>query len=323
MTAMDILHISGSGQVTHLESLASLPAEGFVWIDCIREQDTGWAVEIEQLTGVAIHERHVRDSFNLAHPSFYDSTQDYEMLIFRGLGVNSENEEFKTRPTAFFLLDRLLVTIRPADSVSVSQVKPRLLERTVRIPMRPVGMMHLLLTAMVDRFLALREPLTVRFETWRDELLDPKNPFDDWMIVLNHTSYLRKLEYLCDEQQHALMAWREDSDIEFDDHLKVRYMDLQEHIGRVLKFAAEQRSEAESVVQLHFSAVAHKTNEIMRVLTVLSAIFLPLGLVAGIFGMNFEYMPELKIHNAYFFALGGMAGLAVTLLVVFRIKRWI
>jgi len=73
---------------------------------------------------------------------------------------------------------------------------------------------------------------------------------------------------------------------------------------------------------LHFSAVAHRTNEIMRVLTVLSAIFLPLGLVAGIFGMNFEYMPELKMHNAYFFALGGMVTLAVVLLIIFRVKRW-
>jgi len=69
--------------------------------------------------------------------------------------------------------------------------------------------------------------------------------------------------------------------------------------------------------------VAHRTNEIMRMLTVLSAIFLPLSLVAGIFGMNFEYMPELKMHYAYFFALGGMVMLAVVLLILFRIKRWI
>jgi len=58
-------------------------------------------------------------------------------------------------------------------------------------------------------------------------------------------------------------------------------------------------------------------------LTVLSAIFLPLSLVAGIFGMNFENMPELKWHYAYFFVLGGMVTLAVVLLVLFRIKRWI
>ncbi|MGD8483480.1 MAG: CorA family divalent cation transporter, partial [Thioalkalispiraceae bacterium] len=137
-----------------------------------------------------------------------------------------------------------------------------------------------------------------------------------------YTSDLRKLENLCEEQIEALQEWREDTVTEFDDHISVRFNDLVEHIERVLKFSVAQKQEAEALVQLHFSAVAHRTNEIMRVLTVLSAIFLPLSLVAGIFGMNFEYMPELKMHNAYFFALGGMATIAVILLIIFRIKRW-
>jgi magnesium transporter len=214
------------------------------------------------------------------------------------------------------------VTIRPEDSVSVAQVKPRLLNKSVRIPRRPAGLMHLLMTIMVDRYLALREPLMERFDAWRESLLDPRNPFSDYMSVLNYTSDLRKLERLCDEQIQALASWQEETDTEFDDHIAVRYRDLNEHIRRVLSFASAQKQEAEALVQMHFSAVAHRTNEIVRLLTVLSAIFLPLSLVAGIFGMNFEYMPELKMHYAYFFALGGMLLLAVVLLVIFKIKRW-
>lgn len=103
----------------------------------------------------------------------------------------------------------------------------------------------------------------------------------------------------------------------------MRFNDLVEHVQRVQKFAIDQKHEAEALVQMHFSAVAHRTNEIMRVLTVLSAIFLPLSFLAGIFGMNFEYMPELKIHYAYYFALGGMLSIAIALLVLFRKKRWI
>ena len=88
-------------------------------------------------------------------------------------------------------------------------------------------------------------------------------------------------------------------------------------------YAEDQQSEVESLVQLHFSAVAHRTNEIMRVLTVVSAIFLPLSFVAGVFGMNFEIMPGLKHPYGYFIALGGMAVVAVGLLVLFRVRRWI
>lgn len=319
---MDILLIE-SERVTQLAELpGSMPESGFLWLDIIREQDSDWYQQVLALTGTVIHDRHINDSLNLQHPSYYDGMDEYEMLIFRGLSPAEQTHDFLTRPAVFFLMPGMLVTIRPADSVSVAKIKPRLMDKAVRIPKRPAGLMHLLMTIMVDRFLALRKPITERFEMWRDELLDPRSPFQDWMTVMGYTSDLRKLEQLCEEQIEALQEWREDTFTEFDDHLTVRFNDLVEHIERVLKFAVSQKQESEALVQLHFSAVAHRTNEIMRVLTLISAIFLPLSLIAGIFGMNFEYMPELKIHNAYFFALGGMAALAIILLVIFKIKRW-
>lgn len=320
---MDILLID-TDQVTQLKALPEgLPEKGFIWLDVVRGMDNDWPQHLNKLSGVTIHERHLSDCLNDAHPSHYDSTNQYEMLIFRGLSPAGQTTAFNTRPTVFFLLDRILVTIRPEDSVSVATVKPRLLDKVIRIPRRPAGLMHLLMTIMVDRFMATREPLLERFDKWRSELLDPRNPFEDWMAIMNYTSDLRKLERLCDEQITALQFWREDTEIELDDHMAVRYNDLVEHVQRVLKFAANQMQESEALVQMHFSAVAHRTNEIMRVLTLLSAIFLPLGLIAGIFGMNFEYMPELKMHYAYFFVLGGMVTLAVVLLILFRIKRWL
>lgn len=320
---MDILHIDKE-QVTQLAELpASLPTSGYLWIDIVRDQDLSWYEQVQSLTGITIHERHIKDSLNITHPSHYDGTQDYEMLIFRGLSPAGQTSEFKTRPAVFFITRQLLVTIRPEDSVSVAQIKPRLLDKTVRIPRRPAGLMHQLMTIMVDRFLAVREPLLERFDEWRTDLLDPKNPFSDWMSVMNYTSDLRKLARLCDEQLTALQSWQEDTATEFDDHIAVRFNDLIEHVQRIVKFTADQKYEAEALVQMHFSAVAHRTNEIMRVLTVLSGIFLPLGLIAGIFGMNFKYMPELELRYAYFFALGGMVTLAVVLLIIFRKKHWI
>jgi magnesium transporter len=319
---MDILHINDD-QVTQLEGMPdSMPPAGFLWLDIVRDEDQDWYLDVEKLTGIIIHDRHINDSLNLQHPSYYDGMDEYEMLIFRGLSPAGQTHDFTTRPAVFFLLSQLLVTIRPADSVSVAKLKPRLMDKAVRIPKRPAGLMHLLMTIMVDRFLALRIPLGDRFDLWRNELLDPRSPFQDWMAVMSYTSDLRKLSNLCEEQINALQEWREDTATAFDDHIAVRFNDLIEHIERVLKFSVSQKLEAEALVQLHFSAVAHRTNEIMRVLTVLSAIFLPLSLVAGIFGMNFEYMPELKVHYAYFFTLGGMAALAVILLIIFRIKRW-
>lgn len=319
---MDILSLANRAQPQTLESVDKLPSEGFLWLDFVRDTAQDWANLVQQLSGISVHERHVHDSLNAQHPSYAEATQNYEMVIFRGLSPQGTTGHFETRPTVFFLFDHLFVTIRPTDSISIKQVRERLLAQECRIPARPAGLMHLILSAQVDRFLAMREPLAAQLDRWRRDLLDPRHPFDDWMTLMNYGSQLRKMQMVFEEQEEAVIAWRDGTDIEIDDHLSVRLNDLIEHIRRVSRFTADHQGEVEALVNLHFSAVAHRTNEIMRVLTVLSAIFLPLSLVAGIFGMNFDHMPELHYQYAYFFALGGMLVLGVVLLVLFRIKRW-
>ena len=319
---MEILYFQNKEKPADLTKVDELPAEGFIWLDVTRGEEAEWVGLVKELTGVNIHDRHVIDTQNLLHPSFFDSTSDYEMLVFRGLASTDSVKSFDSRPTVLLLFEHLLVTIRPQDSHSIPLIKEYLRKRGSRIPLRPAGLMHLILSAIVDRFLEVREPLTLQLEEWRRNLLDPKNPFDDWMALMQQRDKLRTLELLCDEQEDAITLWRDKTTIELDDHIAVRYNDLLEHIRRVTKFAADQQAGIESLVQLHFSAVAHRTNEIMRLLTVVSAIFLPLSLVAGIFGMNFENMPELHYKNAYFFALGGMVSAAVIMLAIFRWKRW-
>ena len=216
----------------------------------------------------------------------------------------------------------MLVTVRPEDSRSVRSVKERMLSQSGRQPADPAALMHLILNAMVDRFLALREPLTRQMEYWTERLIDPRRRSDKWFRVMNHRKQLRRLEILCDEQEDAIVTWRDSTRQELGEGLFVRYTDLLEHIRRVGKFAIGQQHEVEGLMQLHFSAVAHRTNEIMRLLTVLSAIFLPLTLIAGIYGMNFDNMPELHSRNGYFLTLAGMLLLAVGLLAWFRWKKW-
>ena len=320
---MDIIYIPESGDPEQRDSIDHLPAQGYVWLDIERESGTDWVELVARLSRVALHEGHVKDSLNPRHPSFYDGTSEYEMIIFRSLAPDSGEGQFASHATAFFLLDRLLVTVRPAESRSFPVVKTRLLSKQGRVSRRTFGLMHQIMNTMVDRFLAMREPLTGQLERWRHDLLDPHHPYSDWMELMDYQSQLRSLSLLCEGQEDAIQQWREETSVEMDEHMTVRFNDLIEHIGRITRFAGEQQKEVEALVQLHFSAVAHRTNDIVRVLTVVSVIFLPLTLVAGIFGMNFQYMPELGYRYGYFLALGGMLGLALVLLIIFRIKHWI
>lgn len=79
--------------------------------------------------------------------------------------------------------------------------------------------MHIILSAMIDRFLAIREPLAQQLEHWSGDLLDPKYLFNDWLALMNYRSQLGILELLCEGQEDAIGQWRENTDIDLNDHL--------------------------------------------------------------------------------------------------------
>ncbi|MDH5344583.1 MAG: metal transporter, partial [Gammaproteobacteria bacterium] len=99
--------------------------------------------------------------------------------------------------------------------------------------------------------------------------------------------------------------------------------DLFENMDRLATLCQLNQELAVDLLNSHLSIVSHRLNIVMRVLTVATIVFLPLGLMAGIYGMNFEHMPELSWRYAYFTLLGLMASTATGLIIYFRRKRWL
>ena len=96
-----------------------------------------------------------------------------------------------------------------------------------------------------------------------------------------------------------------------------------EHIERVVHHVRRLEQNAETAVQMHFSAQSNRTNDIMRTLTVLTAIFLPLNLIAGIFGMNFDFLPLIHTSSGFWWAMSAMLLIALALVLVFWRKRYL
>jgi magnesium transporter len=306
-----------------LDDAAPLPAAGFVWLDLAYDEIDRLAPEVRRLIGVEIFEDHLLDVRNLGHPSYFDNTDDYEMVIFRGLAPAQPGKGVESRPMTIFRFDRLLATVRPPDSRSAAQVKSRFIGEPRRQPRNPDELMHRLLSAMVDHYLDLRKPLTERLERWQSQLLNPRHPFNDWQTLLKARVELRTLEDLCEGQHDAVQEWRDYRLQDMNTELQVRFSDLIEHIHRVLDHVRRTESTIESAVQLHFSAVAYRTSEIMRTLTIITAIFMPLTLITGIFGMNFEMIPGLHNSWGFFASIGLMLIVAAVMLIVFRRRRWL
>ena len=152
-----------------------------------------------------------------------------------------------------------------------------------------------------------------------------------------HFGFLHALQDLCEEQQDAMQEWLDTlrelplTAYHADpaqaqarrDQLVARARDVMEHIDRVLHHARRLEQSAETAVQIHFSAQGHRTNDIMRTLTAVTAIFLPLNLFTGFFGMNFEHLPLIHSTEGMWVALALLALLAGGILAIFWRRRYL
>jgi magnesium transporter len=319
---MDLWRIEPGKPAALMASGELLPEQGFAWLDVAYEEVDQVQAEVERLTGVRIFDVHIGDAKNLSHPSYFDNADTYEMVVFRGLSPESTVDEIVTRPMTFFNFDKLLVTVRAADSRSVAQVKSRFVNLSGKSPQGPDDLMQRLLSAMVDHYLDLRQPLAQRLESWQHLLLDPRKPFRDWVKLLESRQQIRRLQNLSEEQRDAIQEWRDYRIADLSQAMHARFADIVEHIERVLNHARTIESQAESAVQLYFAAMSHRTTEIMRLLTLITAIFMPLTLITGIFGMNFDFIPGLHRSYGFWLSVVAMVGVVIGMLVYFRHKHW-
>lgn len=322
---MQIYQLNRQGEIPkRLETIETLPSEGFVWLDFTRDEAADWPLWAERLTGQKVHEAHVHDSFNGDHPSYYDGTEDYDMLIFKGLtpeACDSPSRLIVTRSAAFFLFDRLLITVHAAENLSFQKVKEKFCETRLRFPSTPFGLVHSILDLMVDRYLTIVDELEDRLESLQDALLNPSDPFDDWQELLHYRKQAHEFELLCEHNLQAIGTWRRRMRVELTENQRVRLDDLTEHLTRVQSHGDALQKDVEVAVQLHFAAMSHRTNEIVRTLTAVSIIFFPMTLITGIYGMNFDNMPELHTRHGYFVVLGVITALGLGLLWVLKRRK--
>ncbi len=320
---IEIIAFRKDGKAQILEDPTDIIDFPLIWFDIDRSQPN-WYEAIKTVIEFEIDEKHLLDSLNELHPSFFDGTQGYDMVIFRGLCQGATVEKLKTEQTAFFLFEHCLITVHSQDNLAVQTVKKRLLSngyKTHHLPFQPMALMHQILDVMVTQFLVLREPLSEKLDSWRLRLVH--NNFREWASLINHKRQLRKLEILGEQQVDTLMGWREETREVLDESLMVRYNDLVEHVHRVLNHVKNLQNEIEFLIQLHFSVQSQRTNQTIVLLTLVSIVFLPLNLIASIFGMNFAQLPLLENSYGFFYVLGSMGLLAGSLLWWFKWNRWL
>jgi Mg2+ and Co2+ transporter CorA len=318
---------------------------------------------LQLLCGTQLVDLHVSDLLNNQLPSHYDYTSQYDMLVFRRLAAGQTETDLSqpgeplhqptkrsgppvlkridTSPVGFAVFDRVLLTVHPAGCTVREAYALKLLTATthearangVKLPPNPADMMLRIVNLMVDGYLDLRRELTRQMDHWQSQLLKPGSRFTNWSSVLDARLALHQLDEICEDQRSALQDWIDSIETWPDgdtpaaqrdrELLKVRSRDVLEHIERVVHHVRRMEQSAETAVQMHFSAQSNRTNDIMRTLTALTAVFLPLNLITGFFGMNFEFLPAIHSATGFWWTFGLMVLLVVVVVSVFWRKRYL
>ncbi|MCG6861022.1 MAG: magnesium transporter CorA family protein [Chromatiaceae bacterium] len=294
----------------------------FFWLD-VERSESDWQEKALPWLRVRLHDRHVQDTLNDTHPPYYDGMDDYDLLVVRALHPDCPPRAPETRPVAFILTGTAVVSVRPPGDPLFAKLHQRFLASKRKSPTSPAMLFYLLLDQVTNALLAHRESTSELLTQWQERLLDPDHKFDDWQPLMGLRGGLRRLEAIIEAQMDAVDEWREQTSSPLDASLAVRYNDLQEHLRRVYHHAVVVQQDIDALVQIYFSASAQRTNEILRFLTILSAVFLPLNLLAGLFGMNFTHLPLLAAWYGPWILIGVMLLLVSGLLLWFRRLRWL
>lgn len=349
------MRLIGIAQNSHEYTQApnSLEADEFLWLSCARSEFETRLAEIQdlliRLDGKPLLDFHIQDLLSTQQPSHYDYTSYYDVIVFRRLAVcdssasNADSDDcdqltldgsVATEPVGFVIFDNVLLTVHDdlllrdlfaSKLLDDNTASTGRLRRTgAHLPTSPDELMLRLVDFVVDGYTGLRR-LTQQLDMWQTALLSVDTSPTNWQSLFKARNALQQLEDLCEDQGVAIKAWQEsiedeDSDIEL---LEVRARDVLEHIERSRAHVHRLQSALESAIQLHFSATANRTNHVMRTLTVLTAIFLPLNLLTGLFGMNFANMFLTKYSWGFWLVLLLMVGNTVFLVHYFWRKHYL
>lgn len=307
--------------IAALESLAE-PNQQY-WFNLAGLHDLKHVEEIG--THFKIHKLILEDILNTSHRPKFEDEGNALFIVLKMLRLNQTEDESRIDAEQISLLiyaDKLLLFQETNEDV-FNPIRERLQKATTRIRTKGTDYLaYALLDAVIDHYIMIIEELGERVEQLEQDLLnDPKElhlqQIKQLKIELN---YLRKtirpvLEVVVQFRKSESLLIQPDT---------VPYLqDLHDHIVHATESIELYREMLKDQLDMYNSHVANKLNDIMRVLTIFSVIFIPMTFLAGIYGTNFEYLPELSYRYAYPVFWAAMLLIAGTMLYFFKRKKWL
>jgi magnesium transporter len=270
-----------------------------------------------------IHPLILADMLNTTQRPKFEESDGHLLAVCKMFSYDDENNEVLAEQVSLLIGSDYLITLQERYGDVFEPVRERIRKSKGRIrKMGPDYLAYALIDVIIDSYYVVLEKIGERLEVLEKSILERPSPDDlNELHVLkrNMISLRRSIWPLRDVVKEFY-----DSESEIIHKDTEPFMrDLYDHVVQVVDVIESYRETLSGLADFYLSSVSNRMNEIMKVLTIFAAVFIPLTFIAGIYGMNFEYMPELKWKYSYFIVLGVFGVVAVGLLLFFKRKRWV
>jgi magnesium transporter len=264
----------------------------------------------------------LEDIVNTEQRPKIDEYDDYIFAVFRMLYI-SEEDEIIGEHIAIVLLENTVLVFQEVKADVFNGLRDRITGKLGRIRTRGADYLFFaLLDAMVDHYFLAIENLNNRIENLEEEVYNNPDPIVAKNIqqLKKEVLKIRRWIYPVKELISRLID-SENPLITKDTKLFLR--DVHDHTVEINESLQIYREMSMSLMEMYMSNMSNKMNEVMKVLTIMASIFIPLTFIAGIYGMNFDHMPELHSKNGYYYVWAVMIVLFIGMMFYFKKKKWL
>src|SRR5436190_2750951 len=316
------VHRNGATEpATRIDRSWLIPASGaIVWVDLAAPSIPESLVLTDTFH---FHPLSVEDAMSERQYPKVEAYDGYLYVILHGIESMAAEHCFATHDVDFFVGPNYLVTVHDGDSRSIADLRDHATRNAKILAEGPVALFHRIVDTMVDHYRPEIDKLEDRLDTLEDDIFktaDPRRVRE----ILDEKRQVASLRRIVIPQRDVIARLARRDFVDVSTEMSFRFRDVYDHLVRVSDDALMFQDRITGMLDAHLSNVSFRLNEVMKVLTLVTVLFMPPTLVAGIWGMNVP-LPHLPGGDAaqFWWVVGGMAGITGGMLVFFRGRRWI
>jgi len=290
---------------------------GHVWVDF---EDESEPVVTEALAPFGVHPLVIEDMVVQVNRPKLDDYGDYVYVVVHSARWDSSQERPSLREVDIVVGERWIVTYHDGETRSVAAAAEMLPRRPSLLCKSPAQLMHFLLDVLVDHYLPLVDQLTEELDKLEEDVFDDSSQAMHARI-LRLKRGISALRRIVGPQRDTILSLTRDELRAVPAELRPYLRDVYDRLARVADMLDSFRDETASVLELHLSAVSNRMNNVIKRLTVIATIGLPLTVVTSYYGMNFK-LPEYEWAYSEWYALGLMVATALGTWLYLRFRRW-